>query len=237
MSKSREMERGSRVSQPFFYRTTKWVIGIIIVIVIVGLIGAGIKIGKVLSGGIGEKKIQISQTVLQERMEAMGELATMRYYYTDMGKYDSSRKIGDLKIPFTTTSFIITYDGIIKVGMNLEEAKIQVGEKNIVVKIPPSKILSHEIIEDSTVVYDEKYSIFNGLNVSDVTEFQAEQKNIMEKKVLDSGICQEANEKAIELIQSICYALVENQPDKEEYKIVVEVEEQNKGEKEIGLHE
>lgn len=224
MIRQKESGRGSRFSELLLSRTAKWVIAIVIIGIMAALLGAGIKIGSFFAGK-GKEKLEISQAVLEERLESIGELAAMQYYYTDMGKYDSSKTIGDVKVPFTTTSFIITYDGIIKVGINLEEAKIETGEKKISILIPQSKILSHEIIEDSTVVYDEKYSIFNGLSVTDVTNFQTEQKAVMEKKALESGICEESNEKVAELIRSICYTLVENQPDKEEYKISVQVEE------------
>lgn len=214
-----------KISELLLNKTAKWIIAIIMIAVMGFILWTGIKIGSFLEGGAGEEKLEISQAVLQERLESIGELATMQYYYTDMGKYDSSKTIGDMKVPFTTTSFIITYDGIIKAGINLEEAEYIIDNKNITIKIPKSRVLSHEIIEDTTVVYDEKYSIFNGLNVTDVTNFQTEQKAVMEQKALDSGICQEADTKAAELIKSICSTLVENQRDKEEYKITVEIKE------------
>lgn len=199
-------------------RIRLWLIGILAVVLLGCALYVGIRIGR---GPGDNKKVQLSQAVLEDRLEAVGELVTVKYYYTDMGKYDSSKLIGEVKIPFTTTSFIITFDGVISAGVDLKEAEIAMQGKEVTVALPRGRILSNEIKEDSTVVYDEKNSIFNGLSVADVTNFQSEQKKQMEEKAVANGLIDEAEEKAQSLLKSLWDSLMSGGEFEEGYTLHV----------------
>ena len=51
------------------------------------------------------------------------------------------------KFTFNTKTFIITYDGSIKAGIDLKQAKISINNDQLNITLPASKILSHEIDE------------------------------------------------------------------------------------------
>ena len=87
-----------------------------------------------------------------------------------------------MKIPFTTKSFILTYDGTVKAGVDLDGAEVSVSGTTVTITLPEAEILSHEIDEDSMEVFDEKTSIFNPFTVEDFTSFQSDQKAAMEEK-------------------------------------------------------
>ena len=60
------------------------------------------------------------------------------------------------------------------------------GEGGVTVRLPEAEILSHEMDEGSVEIFDEKASIFNPFTVEDFAAFQAEQKDAMEQKALES---------------------------------------------------
>lgn len=198
----------------------KFRIGLFTIIIILGVtFFFGVKFGINALGPIVNEKEAITQSVLYQQLNRIDELATVKYLYTDMGKYESKKTIGSMNIPFTTSSFIITYDGIIKAGIDLQKIQLEVKDKTIYIKLPNSKILSHEVKEDSIVVYDEKNSIFNGLSVEDVMSFQSEQKVKMEERAIQNGIFEDAMKNAKDILRSLYEPFVKNATYEEGYRI------------------
>ena len=102
----------------------------------------------------------ITGDIIKAGLSDIGELATEEYYYTGVESFDSSKSIKGFDIPFTTTRFIYSYDGVIKAGIDFEEIEVEKDDlkKLIVVTLPQSRILSSEIDHDSFKLYDEKQS-------------------------------------------------------------------------------
>ena len=146
-------------------------------------------------GGV-EETTELDAVVLENQLTGISELASVTYSYTNMAQFRNSSEFYGMKVPFTTKSFILTYDGVIKAGVDLSAAEIRVSGTAVTVKLPEAAILSHEIDEDSVEVFDEKTSIFNPFTVEDMAAFQADQKQAMEAKALDKGLLTEAAEKA-----------------------------------------
>ena len=177
---------------------------IIILLVICGLlVSAGYLLGSRLSSR-GENT-ELSAVVLQNQIANIKELGTVTYEYTELGQYESSKDFYGTKIPFTTSKFIITYDGTIKAGIDMNAAKVEIDEitKKIVVTVPAAKILSHEIHEDSVKVFDEKNSIFNALTVEDYAGFYADQKIEVEAKAKTQGLLSQARTQAKLAVQEL----------------------------------
>lgn len=146
-------------------------------------------------GGV-EETSELDAVVLENQLTGISELASVTYSYTNMAQFRNSSEFYGMKVPFTTKSFILTYDGVIKAGVDLSAAEVRVSGTAVTVKLPEAAILSHEIDEDSVEVFDEKTSIFNPFTVEDMAAFQADQKQAMEAKALDKGLLTEAAEKA-----------------------------------------
>ena len=169
---------------------------IMLIVICALLVGAGYLLGKRLSSdGQNEK---LDAVVLQEQITTIKEMGTITYEYTELGQYESSKDFYGTKIPFTTSKFIITYDGTIKAGIDMSAATVVVDDvsKKVTITIPPSKILSHEIHEDSVKVFDEKNSIFNALTVEDYASFYADQKIMVEEKARTQGLLSQARTQA-----------------------------------------
>jgi len=162
----------------------------------------------------------ITSSMLGEQIRSIQELAVVAYYYTNMGRFEHQADFYGWKVPFTTKSFIVSYDGIIRAGVALEETDVQVNEEagTITVTLPPSKILSHEIPEDSLEVFDERDNIFNPITLDDYAGFTQDQKTKMEQRAVENGLLQSADEKARTAVESFLLLL----PGMELYTLTVQ---------------
>lgn len=169
-------------------------------------LGCACFIGGRLSAGSGSETPRLDAVVLETQIRDISELASVTYTYTNMAQFESSNDFYGVKIPFTTKSFILTYDGTIKAGVDLEAAEVSISGDTVTVTLPEAEILSHEIDEDSVEVFDEKTSIFNPFTVEDFTAFQADQKAAMEERALSSGLLEEARAKAVSGVEQLLSA-------------------------------
>lgn len=145
----------------------------------------------------------ITSELINNRLEDAKELTTLKYHYTNMGQFQNQSDFYGWKVPFTTKSFIVSYDGVINAGVDLKDARINVTDKKIQITIPHAKILSHEIYEDSLQVFLEKDSIFNPIKISDYNDFSMDQKKVVEEKAIEKGLLTEADKKSQEAIKDI----------------------------------
>lgn len=167
----------------------------------------------------GEEPTQISSDLLSQQIQSISELATVEYNYTNMGKFENQATFYGWKVPFTTKSFIISYDGKIKVGIDMSLVDVKINKKKIDISVPKAKILSHEIDEKSIEVFDETKNIFNQISITDYNQFAIDQKDKMESSVKEKGLIEEAQEKAETTIQTFIKSL----DLKENYEINISI--------------
>ncbi len=151
-----------------------------------------------------ETETVISGEVIKEGLADIGELATEEYYFTEVESYDSSKSFMDFKLPFTTSKFVYSYDGLIKAGIDFTAVEVEKDDllKTITVKLPKAKILSSEIDESSFQVYDEKQSIFNKVSISNFNDTNADLKNRAEERAIKKGLLDKADANATMLIKN-----------------------------------
>ncbi|KWZ98216.1 hypothetical protein HMPREF3224_00642 [Anaerococcus hydrogenalis] len=150
-----------------------------------------------------KNETKIDNKLIQNRIENVKELTSLKYSYTNMGQFENSNKFYGYDIPFTQKKFIVSYDGVISCGVDLDKMDVKISGKNINIKLPKSKILSHEIYEDSLKIFDQKTSIFNPIKVEDYNEFAKKQKKSVEKKAIERGILTEADKKCKKAVKDI----------------------------------
>lgn len=148
---------------------------------------------------------EISSEIIKNQILSVKELTTLKYKYTNVGSFENQSEFYGMKLPFTQKKFIISYDGEVNAGINLEEAKITLNndDKKISINIPHAEILNHSIDEDSLTIFDEKNSIFNQLEVKDFSDFRKDEMKKVEKDLEEKGFLQEADEKTKEAIVEI----------------------------------
>lgn len=158
-------------------------------------------LGKNLSNN--KNKTNITSTLLENKLTTVSELITTDYHYKNMASFQNQNDFYGWDIPFTEKKFIISYEGSIKLGTDLNQASINIKDKDITINIKTTKIISHEIDEDSVKVFDEKTSIFNPIKVEDYSSFSSEQKKKIENSALKKGILEESNKKSIQSIKEL----------------------------------
>lgn len=148
-----------------------------------------------------EMEPEITSTLIFNKLINVRELTTLKYYYTNMGQFENQNTFYGYKVPFTSKKFIVSYDGVIHAGVDLEKMDVKLKGKSIEIKIPAAKILSHEIYEDSLKVFDERESIFNRIDIEDYNNFSKDQKKEVEAKAIKRGLLKEADQEAKNAIE------------------------------------
>lgn len=156
------------------------------------------------AGGLNNKD-KISSDIVKEQLLSVKELTTLKYRYTNVGSFENQSEFYGMKIPFTTKKFIISYDGVVSAGVDLDETKVDIDDKNniINIRLAKAKIISHEIDEDSLTIFDEKNSIFNQLKLEDFSDFRKNEMKKVEENLTKKGFLEEANKKSKDAIVEI----------------------------------
>ena len=178
---------------------TKLILALVLIAVVAGAFFAG-----ALAGG-REDEPTVTSDLLSQELLSVQELVSVEYHYTNMGKFENQVDFYGWKVPFTTKSFLISYDGVIKAGVDLSAAEVTVNEtaKTVTVTLPEGTIVSHEIPEDSIQVFDETKNIFNPITIEDYTSFTQDQKASVEADAVANGLLDSAKEKAQLAVESL----------------------------------
>lgn len=149
-----------------------------------------------------EVKIEVISSEIRE----IGELATIENSYTDVMSYSDAKKLfKKFEIGFTRSSLIVKWDGIIKAGIDLKQVELKEDEiaKVITVVLPQAKVLSHEIIDESIKILEEKDGLFNELKTKDYIDASTITHDHMEKRAIENGLLDKAIENAKPLLTGI----------------------------------
>lgn len=161
------------------------------------------------SGGKQEKPPVLSSITVQNQLQQISQLATVRYSYTNMGQFENSNEFYGIKLPFTTKRFIVAYDGVITAGVDLSQAQVSVTDQKVTISLPAPQILSHEVDPNSLEVFDETTSIFNPITIEDYNGFQADQQGVMEDKAIQGGLLTQAKDQAQTAITGLISPLLQ----------------------------
>jgi hypothetical protein len=157
------------------------------------------------------RKIVIEPKVLEQNIRTIAEYATISHKYTDVAVFSEQTTVKlfnyEFAIPGTAKSFIILYDGEIKIGIDASQIEIDITRNEINIFLPSAYILSHVIKEDSVKVLDERSGLFNALGIMDYTTFVTEQKQEMEKRADLYGLYEQAQKNAELQIETLILSL------------------------------
>ena len=211
MAEQEEVRRGMRLR-------TKVLLIIIAAVLVAGAVFGAFLYGVSRAGQTAEPVV--TSDLLGQQLRSLQELVSVSYYYTNMARYENQLDFYGWKVPFTTKTFIVSYDGIIKAGVDLSKVTVDVDEggKAVTVTLPDSQIISHEIPEDSIEVFDESDNVFNRISIADYTAFTGDQKTDLEQRAVDNGLLVGADERAREAVD----ALLRHMPGMEGYTLQVE---------------
>lgn len=189
---------------------------IAIIVLVIAIFFAGVHYAS------GSNNDKITSTTIKNQLTEINELALYSYDYSKVGKFSNKLSFNGWKIPLTQKNFIITYDGSIKAGIDLKQAKISIDNDQLNITLPAAKILSHEIDENSIEVYDESSNIFNQISINDYKSFATKEKKKNEKEAISNGILEKSKTKAEQTLTTYLQTIPEI---KDHYKLNITIED------------
>ena len=132
--------------------------------------------------------------------EDIGELATQSAYCTEVEVTEASRELFGVRIPFTQSKYIYSYDVVIKAGLNFADITWQEENGTIRITLPEIQVLSSEIDLDSLKVYHEDESLFRPITLKENNAALADLKVRAEEDAISHGLLDAARDNARQIL-------------------------------------
>lgn len=165
---------------------------------------------------------EIVRKVISENTEEIQELATAEYSFTYADRFTDTKHILILPDSWTEKSFVQRWDGVVKGGIKLEKAKVEVKGNEIKITLPHAEILSYESFNSSVEILDEKSGLFNPIKIDDKVKFDRESEYDIKNRAVKNGLLKKAEKSAKKVIKNLISAAIENVED---YKFKFEFED------------
>ena len=167
-----------------------------------------------IAGLLPSSGSRIDSTTITNSFEDIAELATEEYNFTNVGKYTKDQlKVGGIGIPFTDSSFLITYSGTVKAGIaDISQITVSIDDasKTITVKAPAIQVLDSSIDPASITTYNQSFDIVNQIKVDDVAAFLTSEEANSEQIAKDNGLIDRARTQAETLLTAHVATVVSN---------------------------
>ena len=171
-----------------------------------------------------EKIVQVEKEVsaetISDGLRDMGVLITEEYYFTEVVSFSSIKKLWNIDLGITESSYLASYDGVVTAGIDLSKAAVEKDDESLCVKVklPHAEIRNVDIDPESFVLYSEKAGLGNRLSAADFNSSLVELENTARDKALDRGLLGRADENAKTLVRNFIASLV----DLSRYSLVFE---------------
>lgn len=182
-----------------------FVVGAVVAVVVV----LAAQNGGLVSGG----QSHVDSTTIKNSFSDVAELTTEEYNFANVGKYskDDLTVLG-LSIPFTGSSFLVTYEGTAKAGIkDISQATVTVDDsaKKVSVTLPKAQVLACSIDPSSVQTYDQSFNPINQITVDDVTTFLSSEEKKESQAAVDGGLIDKADSHAQELVKAQVEAVLQ----------------------------
>ena len=162
---------------------------------------------------IKEKQVEktITAEILEDGIRDMGVLVTQEYSFTEVVSFSRIKKLFSISLPFTESSYLASYEGIVTAGIDLSEVKVErdITEGTITVYLPAAAIQNIDIDPNSFELYDEKSGIGNPISVEDFNTSLIELERNAKDKAISRGILIRADENARTVISNFIRSMID----------------------------
>ena len=137
--------------------------------------------------------------LVSQELQRCSELTTVKSTYSDIVTIKKTAVLGMAK-----SYSIVKFSGVIRCGIeNLGDCRMYIDEggKEIVLRIPPAKVLGNDIQE--IAVFDEQQNIFVSISTQEVLDQVEIARKETLQRLLDSGILEESEQQARVLLTTI----------------------------------
>lgn len=167
--------------------------------------------------GVGVRVINVSESKTTKiGFEDIGEMATQSAYCTEVNVTEDAKELYGMRIPFTQSKYIYSYDIVIKAGYDFNEIEWKEKNKTIEVKLPEVKVLSNELDMDSFKVYHEEESIFSKITLEENNDAVKKMKLNAQENAIANGLLENERSNA----ETMLTGFFADEYDLDEYKIV-----------------
>ena len=130
------------------------------------------------------KRQRSSSVVILDKIREINEYASHELNYFETMSSEEALKLFKFSLSFMKRGYSATIIGKIKIGIHLENLKINITEKNIDITIPQIKIISHET-KISEIGFQTKNPFFQN-DINDFNQKLEEMKNEKEIAILQN---------------------------------------------------
>lgn len=138
----------------------------------------------------------------------IGELATQAGYYTEIVSEEDYRQFfnTNLNVPGTKRHVIVSYNGVIKAGIDFEKIEFEVDKeaKMIKIRLPEVKVLSNALDHNSMKVWYEQLNVFNPSTHGATNELYLKLEESGEEHAIENGLLTNAIMNAKTIIENVC---------------------------------
>ena len=133
----------------------------------------------------------------------VGKLVTQECRGTGVSMTKEARKLFGVKIPFTQSKYIYSYDVTVQAYLDFTKVEAIVDEINgtITVKMPDIELEEAHLHLDSFKVYHEAESIFKRITLEDFNADQTKLTNYVQTEAVRNGLIERAEENAKKLLE------------------------------------
>lgn len=166
-----------------------------------------------------EKPFLLTISHVEEIIKLASDMITTKYAYTDADTYENYKQLFNIKLPLTTNKVVFTYSGEIGIGIDLSEitAYLDNENKTITIDLPEVNVKYNEIDAESFEYYNVSSTIFNQLEMEDITDLIAALLEQKEAQVLNNKKIMEEAKGNTEIVLR---SLLSNSDITKEYKVV-----------------
>ena len=131
--------------------------------------------------------------------------------------YSSIKKLWNIDLGITESSYLASYDGVVTAGVDLTRAQVEKdeAEKRVTITLPAAAIENIDIDPESFVLYSEKAGLGNRLSAADFNNSLIELEQTAREKAVERGVLERAEKNARTLIGGLVGSLV----DTAEYRV------------------
>ena len=163
---------------------------------------------------IVEVEKEITSSVIEDGLRDIGVLVTQEYYFTDVISFSSVKKLFRVEVPFTETSYLASYDGVVTAGIDFGKVAVVKDDTTwkIYVTLPPAEILNVDVDPETFELYSERTGLGNPLSVEDFNDSIVTLESSVRQKALDKGLLEKADENARAVVRNFIAGLVGTGP-------------------------
>ncbi len=156
-----------------------------------------------------EKEIGVEE--IRSGLNDMGVLLTAEYDFTQVISYSSIKKLFSIELGITESSYLASYDGVVRAGVDFEKIRLERDDERrvVTVKMPAAEILGVDIDPESFQLYSEKTGLGNPVSAADFNSSLVELEAKAREKSLQRGVLERADENARRIVRNFIAGLVD----------------------------